>query len=1379
LAVSGNISLQNAFGPSDLTLTATAFDIAIHGATIDAGTVTTNGHTFVDGTVAFNAPLTVNGALDITTINPVSAQSVSAGDIYNASVGFVVTGNVISSGSIDNIGHISAGGNISAAGSIGNGFGNLSASGNISAGTSITNDNGTITATGNVSAGPAVPDGTGSISNGSGSIDAGGNIIAGDTIGSAGALSAGANLTAGGKLTNSGTITLTGGIVTADSIEWTGGTITASSVVIANGGSIANGVGLESSLNLNGGTINFAAANVGGGGTVVLGAAASMRVTGSTSLNNSGGFVNNGTIAIDADGADANLTVNGDFTNNTTLTLTSSNSGGNANLTVSGGNFFNSGIIDVQAGAGGTRTIQAGGFEQQGTGRIQGNSVLDIGAPFSWTGGAGVIASGVEVRLNQGGTMFNSQGVIDGVLRNANGTLQIVNATLSGTGRLANDATLEFGGTGSIVDVPVEGAGNLNVLGGATFNGLVQQGGTVHVASGVSGVFNAGFDVGTLDLAGAADVGAPSFAGTLIVNGGLVNGGVLAVGTLDWTNGAIDSTVTVNAGGTIAGAVNLTGSLTLAGGILAITDATVNGGGTIHNNADIATNGGSNALFVPLDGNGAVTVNALTNFAAPVSGALTFYVGGQATFATALQAAAAFVTSGGVTASSTVDIGTLGLQGGSFSAAGALTVQDNLNWTGGVLSAPQVTLANGGVLSGTGLTLGGPLNVTGGLLVNAPGSSLTVTDVVALSGGAAVFNQGTLTLNSGAAQPVQGTAAERFINAGTLVKGGAGAAEVATSFSNSGTVNLTGGTLTLRDGSGTDGGSFNAAPGTTLKFAGSRLLDPTSTVNAVGATVEFDPLAGKTVFLQGAFNAGTVNVKSGTVAAATTTSFITAGDYTQTGGVLQGAGGNVRTTNSFNFPGGTVSGTFGSIDVTHMVGSLPIGSLNALGSVTLNAVNGALVDANGAGVINLNAPSVTLSAASGINLDTQTGTLSASNLAGALNLRNTGIATFDGISQGGGAPVILRNAGTLTLSNVQVGASNINVNVTGGSLLQGTGGPAITTTGPVFVRADTIGAPGARLMVDSGFTLTTLSSAGSIHAGAVGDAAVSSANLQVGAGGSLDFLTSGKLDVVGDFNLGGAVTLQAQGGTLTIGTASGAALITGQNVSLSGSGVAVTNGSTVAGAVSGVQASGSLTINTGGGSLDVTGGGVQDAVSKLVSAGNAHITVGGVLRITGGTEMGAAAYIDPTSAGQTLAVSAAGGVVLQGGSKDNAFAALAANGNVDFAGTPSLDLRAGSGTLANAAIAAYGGQWVNLPAICVGCTPVLPTNPLVFGGGGITGVLASGAYSGFIPAPPVPVAPPPAAPPELFTNQPKPEPVVGEPPKPKERGEVVVDDDGC
>ncbi|MEI6882699.1 MAG: hypothetical protein WCK82_15370, partial [Bacteroidota bacterium] len=419
ITVSGNINLQNASGAKDLTLKASAFDVTIHASTINAGTVTTYGHTIIDGTVTINAPLTVNGALDITTINAFRAQSLNAGDIYNASVDAVIGGNVTSSGSIDNIGNLSAQG-ISAAGDIRNDFGSLSAGGTISAG--------------------------GNLSNGFGSIDANGNV------------------TAGGTLANAGNLTLTGGTVTADRIEWTGGTITASSIDIANGGSIANGVTLNAPLNLNGGSIDFAAANLGGSGTVVLGAAASMRVTGSTAINNTGGLVNNGVIAVDADNGDASLTVNGDFTNNTTLTLTSSNSGGNAKLAVSGGSFFNSGTLDVQAGAGGTRSIQAGSFEHQGTGRIQGDGVLDIDAPFSWTGGAGVIASGVEVRLNQGGSMISSQGVIDGVLRNAGGTLQLVDATVSGTGRLANDAKLEFGGTGSIVNVPVEGSGNLDVL---------------------------------------------------------------------------------------------------------------------------------------------------------------------------------------------------------------------------------------------------------------------------------------------------------------------------------------------------------------------------------------------------------------------------------------------------------------------------------------------------------------------------------------------------------------------------------------------------------------------------------------------------------------------------------------------------------------------------------------------------------------------------------------------------------------------------------------------------------------------------------------------------------------------------------------------------
>jgi hypothetical protein len=289
---------------------------------------------------------------------------------------------------------------------------------------------------------------------------------------------------------------------------------------------------------------------------------------------------------------------------------------------------------------------------------------------------------------------------------------------------------------------------------------------------------------------------------------------------------------------------------------------------------------------------------------------------------------------------------------------------------------------------------------------------------------------------------------------------------------------------------------------------------------------------------------------------------------------------------------------------------------------------------------------------------------------------------------------------------------------------------------------------------------------------------VTAATLQVGSA-----TNTGGIHVSQDVALGsGVVTLALEtAGALTVGGGAGSAVVTGQNFALKAGSMSV--GGAQAAAPSGFNGSGTLTLTTAG-DLSLTGGNATGASASLVSSGNASLSVGGQLRIQGGAATGAAAFIDPQTTGATLAINAAG-ISLTGGSAQGAYAAISANGDIRLTLGSLPTFAPGTGVNTDAAIVANGAN-IYLNLACSGAAypcAAQSGNPLLntltdFGWFGAnffpagTSGLVNGAGAGIGNVGDAAVQ-------SLLANLPAAAPQLAEPPKPREKGEVVVDDDGC
>ncbi|HSW05868.1 beta strand repeat-containing protein, partial [Aquabacterium sp.] len=566
-------------------------------------------------------------------------------------------------------------------------------------------------------------------------------------------------------------------------------------------------------------------------------------------------FFNGGSLAVNAgtlvlsrgvqfvDLSEGNGNSNGGVSvaNGATLNLGANSSSGNFDLTsgtLTGAGTLTAGkastwVAGALTGTGGTVFNDGLAISGSATKTIDQRSATLAGAS-SWSGNGGIVLNHGAVLTNNGSFNDQTAGVVS--LEGYSGSA-FINAgtyTKSGAGNTNVSATFSNSGTLAV------NAGTLSLIRG------ISGSGSASVASGA-----------TLSL---GSVGSASSLGRLNLNGGTLNNnaGLIVSSASTWTGGVMygSGSSTFSGGLAISGTAvkSLSQSSLLAG-----TSSWSGNGNIAFSNGVVLTNSGSfadqntgaailgiygtvgsfvNAGSYTKSGAGTTTIN--TAFAN--SGTLAVNAGALIFNGVGSGSGSASVASGATLSfAAASSIGSLNLSGGTLTGAGALTVSNASTWTGGTMSGTgSSTFSNGLAISGAGKAL----DQRGLILAGA--SSWSGNGNIAFYDGAVLTNNGSFAdQNSGSVSLTSNSTSNRFVNAGTYTKSGAGTTFINTAFTNNGTlavnagslymngvvsgsgsVNLTGGALSL--GGGPSIGSLNLSGGA-LTWAGALSVSNAST----------------------------------------------------------------------------------------------------------------------------------------------------------------------------------------------------------------------------------------------------------------------------------------------------------------------------------------------------------------------------------------------------------------------------------------------------------------------------------------------------------------------------------------------------------------------
>ena len=585
------------------------------------------------------------------------------------------------------------------------------------------------------------------------------------------------------------------------------------------------------------GTIGQGAALVNAAAVVIeAGAAATFtgRVTNAGSLTNGGALT--GASIVNQAGAT--------FASVGTLSASTFTNDGAARLagTLNQIAIGNAGSITVTGALGGTSNLAnaAGGSVTVGAGSYTGIGTLTNGG--SVTVGAGTLSA--TTLSNQAGASLVSAGSLTAVSLSNAGTLQL-SGTLT-TPSLTNTGTLTVTG-------PLAGASNVTNTGG----GVVAVGG-----SSFSGI-------GTLTNGASVTIGSGSLSAQAVSNGAgatLTGGGSLAVGTLG-NAGTVDlsgslTAAAVNNAGVFAVTGVLGGATTsfnnAAGGTLQVGDGSFSGLGTLNNAGAVTIRRGVLSATVVSDAAGSSVVSTGGVTATTVNNAGTLALAGTLAAGTVNNTGAVTVTGalGGSTGTfNNAAAATLQIAGGSFSGLGTLVNQGQVTVGGGSLTA--VTLTNAGRASVAGTLNAATVNNTGSFIVtgqlggtlgtfnqqqgtfDAGGNTATV-GTLSLTGG--TVTDGTVRADLFALQ--SGTVGASLAGPGSLAKTGTGTVTLSAVNTFTGATTLSGGRLSLVDG-GAIALSAGVRDDAILDISGTAAGAAVRTLSGTGAVV----LGGQTLTL--------------------------------------------------------------------------------------------------------------------------------------------------------------------------------------------------------------------------------------------------------------------------------------------------------------------------------------------------------------------------------------------------------------------------------------------------------------------------------------------------------------------------------------------------
>ncbi|MGC5885572.1 hemagglutinin repeat-containing protein [Ralstonia pseudosolanacearum] len=906
---------------------------------------------------------------------------------------------------------------------------------------------------------------------------------------------------------------------------------------------------------------------------------------------------------------------------------------------------------------------------------------IDVGQLGSMYGGGATRLIGTEQGLgvNIGGNLAALTGRLD---LSANGDV-----TITPTGRVQSAADTVIAAPNVSNQGAISTPGTVSISGGTTNTGSVIAGGNVAIAGPQitnTGTIGAGVDAnGGVTQAGSVALNA---TGTVRNGGSLLAGRDVGVsaGSIDAGNGNVNArgavtltaagdvssrgatvsanSVAIQAGGTLD---NAAGSLWSATGMQVGAQRVANQGGLLGAVGDVVVTAGS------VD-NGAGTIGSQTGHLNVNSTGAIANAGGKLVAAQDVSLTGTSLGNQGGTVSArnlSINTGTGGIDntGGTVSAAGTAAIGAGaLVNRGGTLAAVGDVALKVGSLDNTSGTLGsqtaglkldsaGDVVNAGGKLVAAQDASIAAASLNSQGGMVSARNllldaRGGTIDNTKGSVSAAGTAT---VDAGSLINQGGTLAAVADVQANVGRLNNTGGAL------GSQSGGLNVTSTGAIDNAGGKLVAAQdATLSAASLGNQAGTISARNLSLN--TGTGTVDNTGGTVSAAGTAT-LAAGTLVNRGGTLAAVG-----------------------DVTLKVGSLDNTS-GVLGSQTAGLSLDSAGDVVNAGGKLVAAQDATFSAAS---LGNQAGTISARNLqvttgAGTLDNSNGLVSASGQVDLTTGS--LINHGGTLAAAG-DVTARVANLDNAGGTLGSSAGKLSINSaSGIANAKGKLIAAQ------DATFTATSLGNQGG---------AISARGLNLNTG-------SGTLDNTrGAVSASGAATIQAgnlvnQGGTVAAAgnlnaTVAGLDNTVGGVLGSSGGNLTVTSAGTVANASgkllaaqdialsaaslgnqSGTVAGRNVTVNTGTGALDNTGGAIAAAAALDTTAG-ALTNANGVMQAgttltarsqsltnTNGALIGNAVSVNSgTLANRQGTISSATTLDVQGQSLNNAQGKLVSNGTL-------------------------------------------------------------------------------------------------------------------
>ena len=753
------------------------------------------------------------------------------------------------------------------------------------------------------------------------------------------------------------------GVATVDTLTQSGGslsgagTLTINNTLTASGSSIDTSVVLASSFN---DTLSAAALNGAGDltnqGTQLLDNSTinlpfdnqgTLRVPNNSVSDISGAFADTGgAIEVLGTGNITRLTINNGFTNTGTVKV-SGGLGVPGELVVAGGPLVNEGGGVIQST--GAPAILDAGLDNRGK--------LDVDANLTLPNAGGIFASGTgEIDIAAGQTL-----TIDG------GTTQLGSgSTFTGTG------ILDLIGT-NVLDL----VSDLTLAGGIALN----LGGTTTIQTSVgASLINQSTliltdDTVSVDLDNQSTLRIPNnsisdVTGTFADNGGTIE--VLGTGNI--------TRLTINNGFTNTGTVKVSGGLGVPGELVVAGGPLVNELGGV-----IQSTGAPAILDAELDNRGRLDVDA--DLTLPNTGGIFDSSTGE------IDVAAGRTL--------TIDGGTTRLGTGStFTGTGIL----DLIGTHIVDLLTDLTLT-----SGIGLNFGGDVAIqtgTGASLINQ--STLTLTDdTIAVD----FDNQGTLRIPNSSISDVTGAFADTGGTIEVLGTGSVTRLTINNGFTNTGTIEVSGGL---------------GVPGELVVVGGPLVNEVGGVIQSTGAPAILDAAV---------TNRGTVDID-------TDTSLSNAGKtFSHDGGDLNIAPGSTFTVigGSFAWNAGSLTGTAASNLTLTGGAALAIGGA---GSKALNGLTIAGTNLNLGGTGSLDIQSGTLAdagtttIANGSSVTVSGGTLDADVLSvdGTLTLSGGTLTSANGTAIGAGGVFNLNRAGIQTMSDAFDNGGTVNVNTPGAVL---------------------------------------------------------------------------------------------------------------------------------------------------------------------------------------------------------------------------------------------------------------------------------------------------------------------------------------------------------